>query len=45
MSSLETAFKSISGLVKDFKSNEKFYSSSNYSDATNEEIKIVGGTK
>jgi hypothetical protein len=33
MSPFETAFKSISELVKDFKSNEKFYSSSNYSEA------------
>jgi len=33
MSSFQTAFKSISGLVKDFKSNENFYSSSNYSEA------------
>ncbi|HRP91252.1 MAG TPA: TaqI-like C-terminal specificity domain-containing protein [Ignavibacteriaceae bacterium] len=33
MSSFETAFKSISELVKDFKSNEKFYLSSDYSEA------------
>lgn len=33
MSSLETAFKSISELVKDFKSNDKFYIGSNYSEA------------
>jgi type I restriction-modification system DNA methylase subunit len=33
MSSFETAFKSISGLVKDFKSNDKYYLSSNYSEA------------
>ncbi|MEO8233506.1 MAG: hypothetical protein ABI638_14585 [Ignavibacteriota bacterium] len=41
MSSLQTAFKSISDLVKDFKANEKFYLSSNYSEVTEEEIKIV----
>lgn len=33
MSSFETAFKTISELVKDFKSNDKFYLSSNYSEA------------
>jgi hypothetical protein len=33
MASFETAFKSISELVNDFKSNDKFYLSSNYSEA------------